>query len=60
MDIDLNKAEIEGLREVGKLMSRVLDDDVKASLISKGLIEQKLGGFVRSQQGKIWLARYKH
>ncbi len=55
MDIKLTPQEVAGLREVGKLMARVLDDDVRNSLISKGLIVQKLGGLGRTSKGEQWL-----
>lgn len=57
MDIKLAPQEVAGLREVGKIMARVLDDDVRESLISKGLVVKKLGGLGRTPNGALWLRR---
>lgn len=57
MDMKLTPDEVAGLREVGKLMARVLDEDVRDSLISKGLVVQKLGGLGRTSKGDQWLMR---
>jgi hypothetical protein len=57
-DSKLSASEIAALKQVGGMMARVLPKDIKDSLVSKGLIEQKLGGLARTAKGEVWLKNY--
>ncbi len=54
----LSPDEIAGLREVGKTLSRVLDDDIRDSLVEKGLIVQRMGGYARTEKGAMVLVKH--
>lgn len=57
---DLTAAEVEALREVTKgLMQGVIPDHVRAKLIEKKYIDQKLGGLAITAKGRRYLLTYK-
>lgn len=52
----LDRDEIAALKEVEKgLMARRIDDELRQSLIAKGLLVQKLGGLALTAKGRAEL-----
>lgn len=58
MDIKLTPDEISALRQITKTLAKALRDDVRDSLIAKGLIRQKLSGPARTAKGTLWLMNH--
>ena len=57
-DPKLSVSEIEALKQIGGMLSRVPLAAVQDSLLAKGMIEQKLGGFARTAKGDLWLSKH--
>ena len=56
MENVLTEKEKLALREVGKPLGTIVDADVLNSLMEKSLVSQKLGGYVVTAKGKLWLS----
>ena len=55
---EIDRDELEALRRVEMLLAPSMPDHIRESLIEKGLIEQKLGGLMRTSEGNMYLRKH--
>jgi len=56
---DLTSAEATALEDTGRAFSTIMPDEIREILISKGYIEQKLGGLMRTTKGDLYCMKFR-